>query len=127
MPYVPPKSRDELLARYAVGERHFVGSELDSEPWADFSGDVLDGADFSNCWIVAFFRGASLKAAKFCQANIKTSDFTDADLTDADFRGACLEATKWSGAVLTGTKFGDVSYYGLVVSEAEFVSFITEA
>jgi hypothetical protein len=125
MLYSPPKSRDELLTRYAAGERSFVGSELDSiNEGIDLTGVILDGADFSDSWIVASFRDASLKGAIFRRANVKTCDFSGANLTDADFRDAPLEATKWSGAILSGCKFGVVTYYGATVCEAEFLDFI---
>jgi uncharacterized protein YjbI with pentapeptide repeats len=125
MVYLPPKSRDELLARYAAGERFFAGAELDSiNTGVDLAGAMLDGADFSDSWFIASFRDASLKGAIFRRANVKTCDFSGADLTDADFRDAPLEATKWSGAILSGCKFGNVNYYGANVSEAGFLAFI---
>ena len=123
MTYQPPRSRDELLARYAAGERHFVDTELDiPDRIVDLDGAVLDGADFSEGWFTATFRGASLRATKFRHANVKCCDFTGADLTDADFREAALEATKWSGATLLGIQFGDVSLYGTFLTEAEFLN-----
>ena len=90
----------------------------------DLDGAVLDGADFSECWFSATFRGASLKATKFRHANVKCCDFTGADLTNADFRESALEAAQWSGAILLGTQFGDVSLYGAFLTEAEFLTMI---
>jgi uncharacterized protein YjbI with pentapeptide repeats len=128
MVYYPPKSRDELLDRYAAGERYFAGAELDqdmvSEGILDLTSAVLDGADFSNCWFSALFSGASLRATNFAHANVKCCDFSRADLTDADFRGAAMEAATWVGAKVLRTKFGDVSLYGARLSEAEFIAMI---
>lgn len=121
----PPKTIDELLSRYAAGERNFVGAELD-QPWADLSGVILDDADLSRCWFDASFKSASLKRAKFCDANVKCCDFDDADLTDADFTGAALEATAWEGTILTGARFGPISLYGAHLTEAQFLASIAE-
>lgn len=128
MAYRPPKSGEELLARYAAGERYFVGAELD-HTGADglllnLAGAVLDEADFSKCWFQASFAGASLRATKFRDANVKSCDFSRADLTDAEFFGAAMEATTWGGANLIRTKFGDVSLYGAELDEVEFIEMI---
>lgn len=123
-----PRSHEDILSRYAAGERHFVGLELDLDMvpngLLDIAGAVLDGADFSHCWFTATFVGASLKGAKFNHANVKCCDFSRADLTDADFRGAAMEAATWGGAKLLRTKFGDVSLYGAHLSEAKLLESI---
>ena len=125
MKSAPPTTVEELLARYAAGERYFVGAELD-EPRVDMSGVVLDGADLSACWFMTSFRNASLKDTKFCRANVKCCDFSGADLSNADFSEAALEATVWDGAVLAGARFGDVSLYGAHLTEAQFLAAIAE-
>ena len=116
------------MARYAAGERYFVGTHLDQdavpEGVLDFSGAVLDDADFSKCWFTARFAGASLRATTFMGANVKTCDFSQADLTDANFCEAAMEATAWVGATLLRTRFGEVSLYGAVLREAEFIAMI---
>jgi len=128
MPYFPPNSRDELLARYAAGEKYFAGMELDSDMVPDgiidLSEIILDDSDFSNCWFTASFRNSSLKRTKFRNANIKTCDFSGADLTDADFQDAAMEGVTWSGATLLNTKFGEVRLYGELLSEARFLDLI---
>lgn len=125
MKKAPPTTVDELLARYATGERDFVGAELD-ESHVDMSGVVLDGADLSACWFMTSFRNASLKDTKFCHANVKCCDFSGADLRNADFSEAALEATIWDGAILAGARFGNVSLYGAHLTEAEFLAVIAE-
>jgi uncharacterized protein YjbI with pentapeptide repeats len=128
MVYSPPRSRNELLDRYAAGERYFAGAELDQnmvpQGIVDLTGAVLDGADFSNCWFSASFSGASLRAVNFTHANVKCCDFSRADLTDAIFFGAAIEAATWAGAKVLRTKFGDVSLYGAILTEAEFTAII---
>src|SRR5262245_2009831 len=101
----PPRSFRELLERYRRGERDFVGAELDSDADSDMSGVCLDGADLSHSFIVANFRGASLRGVRFRQANVKTCDFREADLRGADFRGAALCSTEFAGAKLDGADF----------------------
>lgn len=129
MKYHPPKSREELLTRYAAGERLFAGAELDADmvPGGsiDLTGEILDRADFSECWLAGFFRNASLRGATFRRANIKTCDL-GADLTNADFTDAAIEAAIWRGAIVNGTKFGDPSLYGVCLTEAQFLEMIAE-
>jgi serine/threonine protein kinase len=69
----PPRSAQELLARYARGERDFSGAELAD---ARLDGAVLIGANL---------RGANLQGASFHRA-----DFGDADLREVvldDYNG----------------------------------------
>jgi len=128
MVYHPPTSGEELLARYAAGERYFVGTHLDHDAVPDgvldLAGAVLDDANFSKCWFTARFVGASLRATTFSGANVKSCDFSQADLTDANFCEAAMEATAWVGATLLRTRFGEVDLYGAVLSEAEFIAMI---
>ena len=101
----PPSSFRELLDRYARGERDFAEVDLDADPKCDLAGVCLDGADLSRAFIIASFRGASLRGARFHEANVKTCDFRGADLRDADFRGAALCSAAFEGAKLDGANF----------------------
>ena len=109
----------ELLDLYARGERDFAESELDNEPYGDLQGLVLDDADLSRSFIVASFRGASLRQARFVDSNVKTCDFRDADLSGADFSGAALCSTQFTGAIMTGTVFTGASIHSHVLGEGE--------
>jgi len=115
----PPRSFAELRRRYERGERDFRGCELDTEPAGDLSGVCLDDADFSQAWLYASFRGASLRNARFVESNVKICDFRDADLTNADFRGAALCATEFAGAILDGTRFSGAHCYGHTFGDDE--------
>lgn len=108
-----------MLDRYQRGERDFTNAELDADPSCDMSGICLDGADFSNAFLVANFRGASLRGARFVQANVKTCDFRDADLREADFRGAGLCSALFDGAMLDGTHFAGAYIHGYLLKEGE--------
>ena len=109
--YEPPQSAEELLRRYAEGERYFADSELD-ESENDLQNGKLEDADFSHSFIFADFRRANLKRASFADANVKSCDFRNADLEGADFSGAALEATQFEGANLQGARFTGAGCYG---------------
>jgi uncharacterized protein YjbI with pentapeptide repeats len=115
----PPSSFQELLDRYQHGERDFAGVELDADPDSDLSGVCLDGADFSHAFLIASFRGASLRGARFYQANLKTCDFREADLRDTDFRGAGLCSASFDGAKLDGSNFTGAYIHSYELQEGE--------
>ena len=107
----PPNSFKDLLSRYARGERSFLGAELDADPDNDLSGLCLDGIDLSRSFVVASFRGASLRDAVFRESNVKTCDFSGADVSGADFRGAALCGTRFSGAIVERVKLAGAFYH----------------
>lgn len=109
--YKPPVSRDELMARYAIGERNFPETELSD---ADLSGIKLDGANFESfSWFdSANFSGASLRGTSFRECNLKCADFSNADLTGAIFELAAIESIKATGAVVEGIKVTGATFYG---------------
>jgi len=107
-----------ILLRYAAGERSFSHLDLDSEVH-DFSGQVLEGADFSGCFVVATFCRANLARARFKDANVKTCDFTSADLRNAVFDGSAIDAVIFNGADLTGASFAGASEQGHIYKAGE--------
>ena len=62
-PQQPPKTAEELLARYAEGERDFIGANL--------SGANLSGANLS---------GAELRNAKLSKARLSGADRADSQV-----------------------------------------------
>lgn len=115
----PPSTFRKLLECYQRGERDFSGAELDADHDCDLSGVCLDGADFSHAYLVATFRGASLRGTRFYQANVKTCDFREADLRGADFRGAALCAADFDGAKLDGSDFAGAYIHSYEFKEGE--------
>jgi uncharacterized protein YjbI with pentapeptide repeats len=115
----PPQTFRELLERYQRGDRDFAKSDLDQDPDNDCRGICLEGADLSGSYIVADFRRASLRGAKFVEANVKTCDFREADLRNADFSGAALCATYFVGADMTGARFDGAHFHGYRLRSAE--------
>jgi hypothetical protein len=116
--YKPPESREELVARYANGERHFPDTELSG---ADLTGLRLDGASFEKwSWFFeANFAGASLRGTSFRECNVKCANFENADLTNACFELAAIESIELKGASLDGARFVGATFYGCTVEEGE--------
>lgn len=103
-----PQSVEELLQRYADGERFFFNINLPDG--VDLSGVTLEGAHFEKGFLhSANFRGANLRGVRF-NCNVKCADFSEADLTDVSFEGASVEATMFDGAILTRTRFRGAWY-----------------
>jgi len=128
--YVPPQSADELLARYARGERYLFAAECEGADLsccnlsgahlgtADFRGARLDGADISQSFLGhARFFGASLQGARlrevrtmetyFNGADLRGADFRDAELVKTEFIEACLIQTNFRNAMIVGSDFGE--------------------
>ena len=116
--YRPPASREELLQRYASGERNFPAAES-SEP--DLSGIVLDGSCFDDgSWFFnANFDGSSLQATSFRDCNVKCASFRGANLKGTSFERVAVEATDFEEAVLEGTRFTGATFYGYTLQEGD--------
>lgn len=117
-PSRPAFSFREFRQRWARGDRHFAGSELEDSD-NDLRGCCLDGVDLSRSVVVASFRGASLRGARFVGANVKTCDFREADLRGADFREAALCSAEFKGANLEGALFGGAFVHSYQLAEGE--------
>lgn len=116
--YEPPRSVDELMHRYAQGERTFPDTELSD---ANLSGMNLDGAQFTpySWFFNASFTGASLKDVSFRECNVKCADFSGANLTDASFELAAIDAATFRNAATSGAKFAGATYYGITLTEED--------
>ena len=109
---------NELTAHYKAGERSFRGLDLDGET-LDLRDSNLAGADFSESFIVADFRGANLERCVFERANVKTCDFRGANLRGASFREAAVDAADFSGAETTDACFDGASAQGHIFHSGE--------
>lgn len=112
------RMNNRILERYASGVRSFASEHFDDEVH-DLVGATLDDADFSGCFIVADFRGASLQRVSFRNANVKTCDFTGANLLYASFEGAAIDGAKFEGASLSGASFEGASEQGHIYAKDE--------
>lgn len=116
--YKPPESVQELLDRYAAGERYFGGSELPDE--SDFSNANLEGANLERSFLhSANFSNANLKSVSFYNTNIKCARFRNANLEGANFKGAAVESLDLEGANLTGVSFAGSFAYGWELQEGQ--------
>ena len=115
--YLPPENAQELLRRYAGGERRFPGVELSD---ADLAGAMLDGTDFEGSWFCdASFEGASLRGTSFRLCNVKCANFRRADLTSSSFQLAAVEATEFRGGRPGGGEPRGAGYYGYTVHDGD--------
>jgi uncharacterized protein YjbI with pentapeptide repeats len=109
--YQPPESADELLRRYAAGERYFPQADIPEQ--SSLQGCTLEGAVFESAWLsCVYFRGSHLRGVRFAQCNVKCSDFGNADLRGATFPGTHVEAANFEGANLEGASFAGALAYG---------------
>jgi Pentapeptide repeats (8 copies) len=140
---------EELLERYAAGERGFagvklIGGSLCGANLSGYSGDkriYFQGSDFSHANLIAVdFSHAYLADANFSYADLRGArlhfaDFSGANLTGANLRCAHLigarfeyanltDANLW-GAVCDGTSFGnanltETNFYWSTMIETNF-------
>jgi uncharacterized protein YjbI with pentapeptide repeats len=109
--YQPPASAEELLRRYAAGERYFPQADVPEQ--SSLEGCTLEGAVFESAWVSCVsLRGANLRRVRFERCNVKCSDFGGADLRGASFPGTHVEAASFEGANLEGASFAGALAYG---------------
>ena len=119
--YRPPETAEELLRRYAAGERYFP--ETDIPDGSSLEGAALAGAVFVSGWLSDVnFRGADLRGVRFEECNVKCSDFDNADLRGACFPRTHVEAISVRGARLEGASFAGALAYGGEYREGEIPS-----
>jgi uncharacterized protein YjbI with pentapeptide repeats len=110
----------EVRNRYERGGRDFSG--LDIEDIGDvrsFRGAVLDGVNFSDCFILADFTKASLRGCRFRSANVKACSFDEADLRGCDFSGAAIDSATFLSAILDGAIFIGATAYSRTLKANE--------
>lgn len=93
----------ELLHRYALGDRDFTKIDLSG---ANLAGMYLNNANFI---------GANLSYANLRNTQLNRVKLIAADLTQADLRGASLKKAKLMGAILDGANLIDAD-----LTDAEF-------
>jgi uncharacterized protein YjbI with pentapeptide repeats len=116
----PPQSAQELLSRYAAGEREFgaamvIGADLRG---ASLRGASLIGANLSRAdirgvrLIGANLRGADLSYANLSQAYLPTTYLPGANLSHTDFGGANLSRANLQGADLFNADLHGADLHG---------------
>ena len=109
---------ENILTRYAAGERAFLDLDRDDGIY-NFDGADLSDVRFSGSHFFATFRNANLTGADFSDCNVKTCDFSGADLTRATFFSSAIDAAIFEGAVLAHADFEEASEQGHVYAKGE--------
>lgn len=115
---------DEVLRRFASGERDFPGVSLSG---ANLRGAVLRGANLRGANLrCAILGGADLREAKMIRtdlglADVGMADFTGCDLSGADFRGANLKGARFGGATLDGANLRGAELNGANLRASKLV------
>jgi uncharacterized protein YjbI with pentapeptide repeats len=109
-------SAEELLRRYAAGERSFTGVAIAER--SNLSGAVLEGVTFEHGHFSDIdARGANLRSSVFRNMNLKCTDFRGADLSHSVFDNVSICAASFKGAKTTNAVFKDVDWYGRKIEE----------
>ncbi|WP_460201583.1 pentapeptide repeat-containing protein [Scytonema sp. NUACC21] len=91
---------EELLQRYAAGERNFAGIELSSTKVfedVDLRGINLSGANLNS---VRIYR-SNLSEARLSRASMVSSTLIDVNLSNADLNCTCLYRADWRNVNLS--------------------------
>jgi hypothetical protein len=103
---------EELLARYAAGERDFSGVNLIGVNLEEICLEEvnLQGANLSG----TFFFRSNLRGAIFTNANLERADLNMTVLDETDFRGANLRSCKTLECSMIGANFQDARDEGMI-------------
>ncbi|MDM9580574.1 pentapeptide repeat-containing protein [Nostoc sp. GT001] len=107
---------EELLQRYAAGERDFTGSIKDRRK-GFFRGVDLSGIDLGACFIKIDFSGATMRNAIFCNAKWDFVVWEDIDFTCSDFTGV----QDITGSTFINCNFSDTIWNGANLWQPGFV------
>lgn len=104
---------EELLRRYAAGERDFSGVNLYG---ADFNDCDLSEINLSNAnlgeteWDGANLSGANLTGSILQSSDLNNANLTGANLTRTRLQDSALSGTNLTDACVEGTQFGGEPY-----------------
>ncbi|MBW4550726.1 MAG: pentapeptide repeat-containing protein [Aphanocapsa sp. GSE-SYN-MK-11-07L] len=107
-------SAEELLERYAAGERDFSGIYLIH---LEFGKKYPMGADLSGI----NFRGSNLSESDFRKVNLSEANLSGADLSNCLIENANLSGANLSGANLKNTQMTKSNLSGADLTSADFV------
>lgn len=121
---------EQLLRRYADGERDFTGVEIVEFRLRHLTEINLSGADFRYAnlqklvryteGIKLDFSGANLRGLNLEYAHFEHANFQKADLSYTDMWCAALHAADLSDADLSGAKLHEAIFYKVNLSRANF-------
>lgn len=120
----PPQSAEELLERYAAGERNFYAASLAG---VDLSGRDLRNARFEAANLEgANLRGANLYGANLMRARLRRADLVRSDASLANFEEAQLFGSDFSSANLEGATFRGANATAAVLRGSRLVNAVFE-
>ncbi|MEM7595041.1 MAG: pentapeptide repeat-containing protein [Cyanobacteria bacterium P01_A01_bin.83] len=102
--------REELLRRYAAGERDFSGVSLRGLDFSDcdLRGIILSNADLSMTgWVGANLSRADLSGAIFHDGGLNNAILIEANLSRARLQDCALVGADLTDACVQGTQFGN--------------------
>lgn len=117
------KLRQEVLSAIALKQPLPTDDLAD----LDLSNQLLDGVDFSECYMEGInlsgssLKGANLKGAIMVYADLQKADFSNADLTGANIGSSNLEACIFKSALLTEVSFNKATLVGNDFTQADLV------
>ena len=123
--YKPPTSANELLERYAAGERKFPDTRL---PPGSLQSAVLEGVDLSGAVLAsvnlsgAKLKGANLRDVNFLQVNLSGADLSNSQLFNAHLLGANLSLASFTGADLTDADLARANLLGADLEGGNFAN-----
>ncbi len=109
MPEMQAISAEELLTRYAAGERDFPEVDLRD---ANLTGADLRGINLSNAWLQGTdFSGADLSGAILEWADLEGVEMIGTNLSGANLKNACLSPASFEGANFSAADLTNVTLY----------------
>ena len=116
--------REELIRKYAGGEKDFTGGNFRSADWRDkiFRGGIYREADFSNAYFdSSHFMEADLSFAKFVGIRIYEGSFMNcytegADFSYATFGQVAFEKVNLSRAIFRNSTLSETGFYNTNLS-----------
>lgn len=110
-------SAEELIERYAAGERDFRGIDLNNQV---LEGVNLTGANLRRAKLHGIqLKGANLTGIKLRKADLRQVDLTGANLCGADLSGASLHQVNLQDANLRGVDLSDANLSETSLSGAD--------
>ncbi|MDJ0596162.1 MAG: pentapeptide repeat-containing protein [Pleurocapsa sp. MO_226.B13] len=110
--------REELLRRYAAGERDFSGLDLSniSPPVSEFSEYFSNNYGLNSC----NFRGANFSYVNFSHTFLMYCDFRDTICFRANFTASVFSGTDFTGADLREANLNALEGIGVIFENVDF-------
>jgi hypothetical protein len=117
---------EELLERYAAGERDFSGADL--RHTADLTAMDLQGVVFRNARLghqdLRFinFTKADLSGARMAECDLTGANLTGANLSQVDLSQSNLSEAKLAGSILREATLGEVDFTSADLTSADLTN-----